>query len=254
MDERRGQTLVANLYNMRARWYDTQSQVFTTVDPAVSSTNQPYQFANGDPVNNSDPSGLWTHGYCLSGAVQALAGTVGASGTACAVINYQSQPALLTTVSTNIGQSGVRNFLNNITSELQNAVGGANVMASFYVAFTDSLRAQTGNFNSYFGSAGLGKWLAIQGTYFYGIAGSAGKCGTTRRGGTTGGMIGISAGVALGIPIPVAGGSSTYTMNSVPLTGTEGSLIVAGVNALDVTVNPVLSTSFNTANSFQENF
>ncbi|MHB8320053.1 MAG: RHS repeat-associated core domain-containing protein [Acidimicrobiales bacterium] len=43
--------------NMRARWYDTQSGVFTSVDPAVSSTNQPYQFANGDPVNNSDPSG-----------------------------------------------------------------------------------------------------------------------------------------------------------------------------------------------------
>ncbi|MHB8320050.1 MAG: RHS repeat-associated core domain-containing protein [Acidimicrobiales bacterium] len=41
--------------NMRARWYDTQSGVFTSVDPAVSSTNQPYQFANGDPVNNSDP-------------------------------------------------------------------------------------------------------------------------------------------------------------------------------------------------------
>ncbi len=46
--------------NMRARWYDTQSGVFTSVDPAVSSTNQPYQFANGDPVNNSDPSGMVT--------------------------------------------------------------------------------------------------------------------------------------------------------------------------------------------------
>ncbi|MHB8319304.1 MAG: RHS repeat-associated core domain-containing protein [Acidimicrobiales bacterium] len=44
--------------NMRARWYDTQSGVFTSVDPALSSTNQPYQYANGDPVNNSDPSGM----------------------------------------------------------------------------------------------------------------------------------------------------------------------------------------------------
>ncbi|MHB8319678.1 MAG: RHS repeat-associated core domain-containing protein [Acidimicrobiales bacterium] len=43
---------------MRARWYDTQSQVFTSVDPAIASTNQPYSYANGDPVNNSDPSGL----------------------------------------------------------------------------------------------------------------------------------------------------------------------------------------------------
>ncbi|MHB8319300.1 MAG: RHS repeat-associated core domain-containing protein [Acidimicrobiales bacterium] len=31
---------------------------FTSLDPALSSTNQPYQYANGDPVNNSDPSGL----------------------------------------------------------------------------------------------------------------------------------------------------------------------------------------------------
>ncbi|MHB8320057.1 MAG: DUF6531 domain-containing protein [Acidimicrobiales bacterium] len=51
--------------NMRARWYDTQSGVFTSVDPAISSTNQPYQFANGDPVNNSDPSGLATVGICV---------------------------------------------------------------------------------------------------------------------------------------------------------------------------------------------
>ncbi len=51
---------LASLTNMRARWYDTQSGVFTSVDPAIASTNQPYQFANGDPVNNSDPSGLNT--------------------------------------------------------------------------------------------------------------------------------------------------------------------------------------------------
>ncbi len=45
---------------MRARWYDTQSGVFTSVDPAIASTNQPYSYANGDPVNNSDPSGTMT--------------------------------------------------------------------------------------------------------------------------------------------------------------------------------------------------
>ncbi|MHB8320055.1 MAG: RHS repeat-associated core domain-containing protein [Acidimicrobiales bacterium] len=50
---------------MRARWYDTQSGVFTSVDPAISSTNQPYSYANGDPVNNSDPSGLWCVGFVV---------------------------------------------------------------------------------------------------------------------------------------------------------------------------------------------
>ncbi|MHB8319298.1 MAG: DUF6531 domain-containing protein [Acidimicrobiales bacterium] len=55
-------TNTSGFTNMRARWYDSQSGVFTSVDPALSSTNQPYQYANGDPVNNSDPSGLCTAG------------------------------------------------------------------------------------------------------------------------------------------------------------------------------------------------
>ncbi len=58
--------------NMRARWYDTQSGVFTSVDPAVSSTNQPYQFANGDPVNNSDPSGMYTQSCPSQGDVSGI--------------------------------------------------------------------------------------------------------------------------------------------------------------------------------------
>ncbi|MHB8320052.1 MAG: RHS repeat-associated core domain-containing protein [Acidimicrobiales bacterium] len=77
---------------MRARWYDTQAGVFTSVDPAVSSTNQPYQFANGDPVNNSDPSGLYTMGICAT--AQAAAGWglgAGLTGTVCIVHTYGVQ-------------------------------------------------------------------------------------------------------------------------------------------------------------------
>ncbi len=42
---------------MRARWYETQSATFIN-HPALTSTNAPYSSANGDPVNNSDPSGM----------------------------------------------------------------------------------------------------------------------------------------------------------------------------------------------------
>ncbi len=49
--------------NMRARWYDTQSGMFTSQDPALTSTDAPYQYANGDPVNNSDPSGTCTSSW-----------------------------------------------------------------------------------------------------------------------------------------------------------------------------------------------
>ena len=46
------------LYDMRARWYDAGTNVFTSVDPALSTTNEPYEYANNDPVNNTDPTGL----------------------------------------------------------------------------------------------------------------------------------------------------------------------------------------------------
>jgi RHS repeat-associated protein len=45
--------------NMRARWYQAQTGQFTTWDPAFNQTDQAYDYAGGDPVNNSDPSGDW---------------------------------------------------------------------------------------------------------------------------------------------------------------------------------------------------
>jgi hypothetical protein len=40
-----------------ARWYDPATAQFTTVDPDVASTGQPYSYAGDDPVNEEDPSG-----------------------------------------------------------------------------------------------------------------------------------------------------------------------------------------------------
>jgi RHS repeat-associated protein len=45
--------------NMRARWYQSQTGAFTTVDPAFDQTDQAYGYAGDDPINTSDPSGLW---------------------------------------------------------------------------------------------------------------------------------------------------------------------------------------------------
>ncbi len=53
------QDAATGLYNMRARWYDPSTDVFTSVDPDLASTDQPYSYAADDPVNNSDPLGLW---------------------------------------------------------------------------------------------------------------------------------------------------------------------------------------------------
>ena len=44
------------------RYYDPVTAQFTSVDPLVSKTGQPYSYAGGDPANETDPLGL-----CLSG-------------------------------------------------------------------------------------------------------------------------------------------------------------------------------------------
>jgi RHS repeat-associated protein len=55
-----GNTQIAEtgLIYMRARYYDPQTRQFLTRDPLVALTRQPYLYANGNPVNFTDPSGL----------------------------------------------------------------------------------------------------------------------------------------------------------------------------------------------------
>jgi hypothetical protein len=40
-----------------ARWYDPGTGEFTSVDPDLAETDQPYAYAGDDPVNSSDPNG-----------------------------------------------------------------------------------------------------------------------------------------------------------------------------------------------------
>ena len=46
------------LLYMVNRYYDPSVGQFISVDPAASSTNQPYVFVGGDPINRMDPLGL----------------------------------------------------------------------------------------------------------------------------------------------------------------------------------------------------
>ncbi len=78
----------SNLYYMRARYYDSATGQFLSVDPAVQSTLSPYAYVTGNPLNATDPSGncgLWGSDTCLGDAVGAVgtgvsdvAGAVGA--------------------------------------------------------------------------------------------------------------------------------------------------------------------------------
>jgi RHS repeat-associated protein len=64
------------LIYMRARTYDPATAQFLSVDPAVVDTRAPYNYANDNPLNWSDPTGLsnwnpfsesfWTEGNVIS--------------------------------------------------------------------------------------------------------------------------------------------------------------------------------------------
>jgi RHS repeat-associated protein len=69
----------SGLYKMGARYYDPQLGRFTQPDPSGKEKNS-YLYAAGDPINNTDPSGLLSLGEGLTRAGQAvgLAGALAA--------------------------------------------------------------------------------------------------------------------------------------------------------------------------------
>ena len=57
-----GYTDPTGLIYLVNRYYDPSTGQFLSVDPLVGITDQPYQYVGGDPVNLTDPLGLW---WCM---------------------------------------------------------------------------------------------------------------------------------------------------------------------------------------------
>jgi len=72
----------SGLQYLQARYYDPASGQFVTRDPLVAKTRLPYAYVHGDPLNATDPSGL----YDYQDTEQI--GTVKATGGAWAVMAY----------------------------------------------------------------------------------------------------------------------------------------------------------------------
>ncbi|MEL4356343.1 MULTISPECIES: RHS repeat-associated core domain-containing protein [unclassified Luteococcus] len=69
------------LIRMGARWYDPTIARFTTADPSGQEQN-PYLYAEGNPINNTDPTGLWHwQSSVLGWGAGALATAVVGAGT-----------------------------------------------------------------------------------------------------------------------------------------------------------------------------
>ena len=90
-----GYTDSTGLVYLIHRYYDPSTGQFLNVDPLVNQTQQPYQYAGDDPVNNSDPSGLCTSLFnivCVGG------GWVGKT------ISFRFDPGAAANATVNIGR------------------------------------------------------------------------------------------------------------------------------------------------------
>jgi RHS repeat-associated protein len=91
------------LIYMRARTYDPSTSQFLSVDPVVESTGESYSYAEDNPVNGMDPTGLWVTGACVgaSGAIPFAQ----LAATYCRVTNDQGRTAKMVSVSWGVGQN-----------------------------------------------------------------------------------------------------------------------------------------------------
>ncbi|HEY1620069.1 MAG TPA: RHS repeat-associated core domain-containing protein [Streptosporangiaceae bacterium] len=54
-----GYTDLTGLIYLMARYYNPQTGQFESLDPAVSTSGEPYSYAGGNPVSYTDPTGTW---------------------------------------------------------------------------------------------------------------------------------------------------------------------------------------------------
>jgi RHS repeat-associated protein len=64
-----GYTDPDGLVYLLARYYSPSTGQFVSVDPAIAQTQQPYEYASGNPVSNTDPTGQWIAKQCWAGTL-----------------------------------------------------------------------------------------------------------------------------------------------------------------------------------------
>jgi hypothetical protein len=138
-----------------ARWYDPATAEFTSVDPEVAQTGQPYAYADDNSVSEADPSGLWTHGYCLDFAAGAV-NDVSVEFLGCFVTDGAADLGFVTSLNYNLTGN---TFTGAEQSYLASGVGGASITAYIFntnAPSVSSLTGQSWQFTNYSISVKLG--------------------------------------------------------------------------------------------------
>lgn len=90
-----GYTDQTGLIYLNARYYDPNTAQFLSVDPLSDATGEPYSYADDDPLNGSDPSGLYFSGGGNSGECSSVnsQGGVYCSGVEAQPVPQPNKPA-----------------------------------------------------------------------------------------------------------------------------------------------------------------
>jgi RHS repeat-associated protein len=67
----------SGLQYLRARYFEASTGGFTSVDPAVATTREPYSYTADNPPNGADPTGLIVGGVCVDANVTFGIGFIG---------------------------------------------------------------------------------------------------------------------------------------------------------------------------------
>jgi RHS repeat-associated protein len=212
------------------RYYDPATGQFLSVDPDVLQTGEPYSYASADPVNSSDPTGLWTEGYCSAVMVSVI---IAAVMQACIQESNGNQQVGLTVTTSSHALSVLLNlsfwskFIANPTSSvalrLLNIGGGL----GYEISNAPSVIDLGGPFRDH--SLSLGALWAGTATYFTGSYGSGNK---------THGITGVYLGFGIGLG---ASYTDARTNTVVRILSGHAAAIIAGIiTNLNAGTGPVL--------------
>lgn len=188
----------SRLIYMRARTYDAKTAQFLSIDPMVDKTNEPYGYAQGNPVNLSDPTGLTVYGACGSLSINLV--VAGASGTGCITIDGSGNigvvgygKGLKLWGSAQEWGEGLKSYYDGFKDliGLDSSAGAWKALSKSFGRFfdgelgllwsnADSVEALNGKFNSITDSLTLGFWHANSMEFsndkgIYGYVNTAGK-------------------------------------------------------------------------------
>ena len=185
-----GYTDPSGLVYLIGRYYDPATGQFLNVDPMINETGQAYAYTGDDPVNASDPTGLWTEGLCFEVTGSLIAGS--ASGGVCIVESNGNQEVGIVGTggygfALSLNATKWNKLLKSPTYDnVENVFGpSAAVTVGYQISTADNVTDLRGKFKAT--NLTLGDEFAAQGTYFTGCSPDGPVSGIYLGGGLGGG-------------------------------------------------------------------